>query len=179
MASLGHIAVGFAAGRAFVPRGANSGVLTKAFFAFSALSMLPDADVIAFALGIPYQATFGHRGATHSIGFAVLCGVFAYALAPWLKLPQTKTCLFVTAVVLSHALLDGLTDGGLGVALYWPATGARWFAPVRPIPVAPIGAGMLSGRGLRVLLWEAGVFFPLLLYALLPRRQKSLDISTG
>jgi inner membrane protein len=38
---------------------------------------LPDIDVIAFSLGIPYHAPFGHRGALHSIAFAALCGALA------------------------------------------------------------------------------------------------------
>ncbi|HYX92236.1 MAG TPA: hypothetical protein VE782_11770, partial [Myxococcaceae bacterium] len=43
-----------------------------------------------------------------------------------------------------HGLLDALTDGGLGAALFWPLTAARCFAPVLPIPVAPIGPGIFS-----------------------------------
>ena len=35
--------------------------------AFSALSLAPDLDVIAFRFGIPYSAPFGHRGAAQSI----------------------------------------------------------------------------------------------------------------
>ena len=33
-------------------------------------AMLPDADVLAFALHIPYADAFGHRGASHSLLFA-------------------------------------------------------------------------------------------------------------
>jgi inner membrane protein len=29
-------------------------------------AMLPDADVVGFLLGIPYDAPLGHRGASHS-----------------------------------------------------------------------------------------------------------------
>ncbi|KFB98094.1 putative membrane-bound metal-dependent hydrolase [Trabulsiella guamensis ATCC 49490] len=35
-----------------------------------ALSMLPDADVLAFKFGIAYGNIFGHRGFTHSLLFA-------------------------------------------------------------------------------------------------------------
>ena len=35
-------------------------------------SLIPDADVIAFPLGIPYAHWLGHRGITHSILFSVL-----------------------------------------------------------------------------------------------------------
>ena len=69
-----------------------------------------------------------------------------------------------------HGLLDALTDGGLGVALAWPWSDARIFAPWRPLPVAPIGGGLLSLRGARVMALETLVFAPLLLYGLWPRR---------
>lgn len=35
-------------------------------------SVLPDADVLAFSFGIPYEHPLGHRGFTHSILFALL-----------------------------------------------------------------------------------------------------------
>ena len=33
-------------------------------------SILPDADVLSFKLGIPYESMWGHRAITHSILFA-------------------------------------------------------------------------------------------------------------
>lgn len=72
----------------------------------------------------------------------------------------------------SHGLLDALTDGGLGAALLWPFSNERMFAPVRPLPVAPIGARMLSSRGLYVATVELLWFLPLWAYALWPRRAR-------
>lgn len=132
--------------------------------AFSALSMLPDADVIAFVLRIPYEAPFGHRGATHSIAFAALCAVVPLVLRQW------RAAALVFGLVLSHPLLDMLTDGGLGCAIFFPISSKRFFWPVQPIPVAPIGAGMLSRRGLWVVLVESVLFLPFVLYALRPVR---------
>ena len=43
MASIGHIAVGMAAGRLYCGKGASRGQLARAMAGFSALSMLPDA----------------------------------------------------------------------------------------------------------------------------------------
>lgn len=142
--------------------------------AWSALSLLPDADVIAFPLGIPYRAPFGHRGASHSLAFAALMGVAAALLA---RAPAARwrVGLLAFAVVASHPLLDALTDGGLGVALLWPYSNERFFAPVRPIPVAPIGAGILSGRGLYVMGFEALVFAPVFAWALLWRKGRAGD----
>jgi inner membrane protein len=74
-------------------------------------------------------------------------------------------------VAVSHGLLDTLTNGGLGIALAWPFSMARYFAPWTPIPVAPIGVRMLSGRGLRVVMTEALQFAPLLVWTVWPRRR--------
>ena len=164
-ASFGHIAVGLAAGRAFTGVAERKRLLVS-MAGFSALSMLPDADVIAFALRIPYGDPFGHRGASHSIAFAVLCGVIAFVLRR-----DVRLAVFAGVVVVTHPLLDMLTDGGLGCALFFPFSNARLFWPVQPIPVAPIGAGMFSARGVTVVLTELVLFAPLALYALFPRRR--------
>lgn len=155
MASLGHIAVGVAVARAHEGR-----FNWKAAVAFATFSMLPDLDVIAFRFGIPYSSQFGHRGFTHSITFALAIGLIGFLLTrSW------KNTIALTLVVLSHPLLDMLTDGGLGVALFWPLTADRYFFPWTPLPVAPIGKGLLSARGLYVLAVEAAAFLPLWLYA--------------
>ena len=138
----------------------------RAAVAFSTFSLVPDLDVIAFKFGIPYEAPFGHRGATHSIAFALVMGV-----AAWLLTRSWKSTIALTVVVLSHPLLDMLTDGGLGVGLFWPITTERFFFPWRPLPVAPIGVGMLSARGMYVLAVEAVAFLPLWLYAFTRKRQ--------
>lgn len=161
MASLGHVAVGFAVARAHEGR-----FNWKAAVAFSTFSLVPDLDVVAFKFGIPYGAPFGHRGATHSIAFALVMG-----LAAWLLTRSWKSTIALTIVVLSHPLLDMLTDGGLGVGLFWPVTSERFFFPWRPLPVAPIGVGMLSARGMYVLAVEAVAFLPLWLYAFTRKRQ--------
>src|SRR5437763_7259784 len=85
MASLGHVAVGMAAGRFWTglqPENepASFKLVARSMLAFSALSLAPDLDVVAFRLGIPYSAPFGHRGATHSIAFAMLAAAAAAAL---------------------------------------------------------------------------------------------------
>lgn len=107
-------------------------------------SILPDLDVAAFALGIPYEHPLGHRGFTHSILFALL-----YAVAAALLLRVRVPFLFLCTV--SHTLLDALTDGGLGVAFFSPFSNARYFFPWTPIRVSPIGAGFFSPRGLETL----------------------------
>ncbi|MBL8949241.1 MAG: metal-dependent hydrolase, partial [Myxococcaceae bacterium] len=164
------LAVGIATARAYTKYGARERSFVKSALVFAALSMLPDADVVAFALKIPYEHPFGHRGASHSILFALLCTAAAWALAKPLKLPPRATALAALVAVGTHPLLDTLTTGGLGCALAWPFSSERFFAPVRPIPVAPIGLGMLSARGLQVVVVELVMFAPLWVYALVPRR---------
>jgi inner membrane protein len=162
MASLGHVAVGVAAGSW---RGERARERVVYIVLFTALSLLPDADVIAFALDIPYEHAFGHRGASHSLIAALAIGALLLVRpAP----DRMKTAAFGAIVTASHGLLDALTDGGLGVALFWPFTDARYFAPWRPIPVAPIGAGLVSSRGLYVMAVEAVMFTPLWIAAAWP-----------
>ncbi|HET6552729.1 MAG TPA: metal-dependent hydrolase [Dyella sp.] len=117
-------------------------------------AMLPDADVLAFALHIPYASDFGHRGATHSMVFALLLAALAALWHRQLDGPPLQCAAFVGLAALSHPLLDACTDGGLGVALWWPFSDARWFAPFHPIAVSPIGARFFSERGLHVMLSE-------------------------
>ena len=112
------------------------------------LTMLPDLDVIAFHFDIAYASTFGHRGFTHSIVFALLTAT----LATLLIRPRTAGLFaFLFLCALSHPLLDALTDGGLGVAFFSPFSNERYFFPWRPIRVAPIGADIFNARGLATL----------------------------
>ena len=111
-----------------------------------ALAMLPDLDVIGFRFGISYDSVWGHRGAMHSlaIGAIVVFGLAAFVPA----LRKGWTMAFLLLAITSHGLLDTLTDGGRGVALLWPFDGARYFSPLRPIRVSPIGARFFTARGM-------------------------------
>jgi len=89
----------------------------------------------------------------------------------WFRAPAFRTFVVATMVVASHSLLDTLTDGGLGCALFWPFDQTRYFAPWRPVPVAPIGLGYLSPYGLYVACTELAIFAPLVWFAFVPRTQ--------
>jgi len=118
--------------------------------------MLPDLDVIAFGFGIEYGSMFGHRGITHSLAFAILVGLAVPTLFfSSAQIPKWTLALYFAAVTVSHPLLDMLTNGGLGVALFAPFSNERFFFPWRPIEVSPIGAGFFSERGLSVVASEA------------------------
>ena len=170
MASIGHVVVGLAGARVLADGGGGVGMRWQTALLLSALSLWPDADVIAFWLRVPYRAEWGHRGATHSLLLALLAGVACSYLLGRTK-SRLRSILVCVGVAASHGLLDALTDGGLGAALLWPWSLQRIFFPLRPLPVAPIGLHLLSERGVSVLLREALLFLPLLLWALWPRRQ--------
>jgi inner membrane protein len=163
MASLGHVAVGLAAARVY---GGGHRPSWRSAAAWSALSMLPDVDVIGFPLGVKYQDPWGHRGATHSFAFAVVVGVAAGLIGRWFKRPAWRTTLFATVVLATHPILDTMTDGGLGCALFWPLDLTRYFGPWRPIQVAPIGLAFLSPYGAIVATSEIVLFLPLFVFAL-------------
>ncbi|MGE3692911.1 MAG: metal-dependent hydrolase [Novosphingobium sp.] len=115
-------------------------------------AILPDADVVGFRFGIAYADMWGHRGATHSLAIAAILASLAVALRREWRSPFAWTFLFLAAA--SHGLLDMLTDGGRGVALFWPFENSRHFFPARPIRVSPIGAGFFSARGLETVVSE-------------------------
>jgi inner membrane protein len=138
----------------------------------AALAALPDLDVLGFHFGIHYGDLLGHRGLTHSLPFAAALA----AATVWLTyqrgagpLGRRATWAFLSLAIASHGLLDMLTDGGLGIALWSPFSNARYFWPCRPIAVAPIGLSGLLGPGMvRVarteVLW---VWCPALAFAVL------------
>jgi len=167
MASIGHVAVGIAAAR-IAGDGRVPSISSMAFW--SAVSLLPDVDVIGFTMGVRYADPWGHRGATHSLAMAVALGLAIAAVAAGLKRPGRSTAIVASAVVASHALLDTMTDGGLGCALLWPISLTRYFAPWRPIPVAPIGLGFLSTDGALIALVELVLFLPIVVFAVWPGR---------
>ena len=117
-------------------------------------SVLPDFDVMGFYFGIQYGDLWGHRGMTHSILFAVLLAGGLVAL--WYRgRPATAMAglyLYFFFCTLSHGVLDAMTDGGLGVAFFSPFDTTRYFFPLRPGLVSPIGISeFFSAYGVRVL----------------------------
>src|SRR6185436_15539798 len=102
------------------------------------LTALPDIDFIGWQAGVPYGNWLGHRGFTHSLFFAA---VMALLSASYFRksaaLKFTPLWIFFFLCGASHGLLDGMTNGGLGVAYFAPFDNSRYFLPWRPIPVAP------------------------------------------
>ena len=130
------------------------------FFFFSILCpILPDFDVIAFKFGIPYEHFFGHRGFFHSLFFTfilslIVVGIFFRSKDISLK-GKTGLLIYFFILTASHGVLDALTSGGLGIALFAPFDNTRYFFPYTPIKVSPIGvAAFFSDWGKRVMISE-------------------------
>lgn len=132
--------------------GLGSGLVSpRLLLAGVAASMLPDADVLGFYLGIPYGDALGHRGFSHALMSAAVIGLLAGLAAPAFKSTRLKACLFIAICMASHGLLDMLTDGGKGVAVFWPFTEHRYFFPWHGIEVSPLGLDrILSQRGIAI-----------------------------
>ena len=145
---LSHLAVPLALSVALGPDIVPPGLMALALVC----AVLPDLDALGLWLGIPYDHPFGHRGITHSLPFAVALADVGALLAPALgaDVPMAFWVLLPSAA--SHGLLDALTNGGLGIALFAPFSSRRVFLPWRVIEVSPLRPSeLLSRRGLRVL----------------------------
>lgn len=139
--------------------------------ALALLAVLPDADVLGFGVGIPYDHWLGHRGLLHSLPFAVVAGVVTAALA----FPEPRrlspawwgVAALLALAAASHGTLDALTDAGLGVGFWVPFDDARVFLPWRPLPTSPIGVeAFFRSRGAAILATEMlWVWVPVLLVA--------------
>ncbi len=129
----------------------------------AACAVLPDADFALYLLRIDsYGGTYGHRGFSHSIGFALLVGLLGALLAPASGRRRAVVGIFMALCTLSHPLIDGLFDRGICNAWLWPLDGARHCLPWRPIPMQGVPLfGM--GRFGQELVW---IGLPLLALAL-------------
>jgi inner membrane protein len=144
---LTHAAVPLAIGLALGPQVVSRRLLIAGVVA----CMLPDLDVLAFRLGVAYSDAAGHRGITHSLVFSLLLAMIAAALARGLRTSRRTAFLFVFASAASHGLLDMVTNGGMGVALWWPLSNERFFFPWQVIEASPLSLRrVFSARGAAV-----------------------------
>lgn len=128
------------------------------FWLLTALcAIIPDADVIGRSFGVERGGMFAHRGFTHSIAFSIIFGfLIALIVRRFLTVSESylKLAFYFALATFTHPLLDMLTNGGSGVALFAPFSNARFFFPWRPVEVSPIGFGFFSERGIGVILSE-------------------------
>lgn len=154
--AFGHAALAYASS-SFLPKEFQ----TRAIIITGMISSaLPDADVIAFMFGIPYEHMLGHRGITHSLFFALF---WSYLLTLYFdRKPifsiNVKVALYVFFFfcTASHGLLDACTTGGRGVAFLAPFSRERYFFPWRVIRVSPLGIDrFFTHRGVEIIKNEA------------------------
>ena len=147
-----HTAVAVAAGIAFAPRDVPDHFWSLAIIC----SIIPDADAIGFAFGIPYNHFFGHRGFSHSPFFALLMSILLVGIFfRDVEIFSRRWIFYFTFFFFlsaSHGVLDAFTNKGLGIALLSPFDNTRYFSPWRPLVVSPIGIqGFFSKWGLMVI----------------------------
>jgi inner membrane protein len=166
MPSIGHLAVGLAAGRLHA---GDDGPRLRATLVLTGLAILPDLDGITLFLRPGPDSVLRHRGASHSLLVAAAAAVLVTALAGGLGRSRARMLVTALAVAASHGLLDSLTRGAGGPMLAWPLSTERVLAPVTLVPASPLLPRLFTQRGLDVMLREAILFAPLLLYGLWPR----------
>jgi len=145
----------------------------KISIGFAAMAILPDLDVIAFTLGIPYSHPYGHRGFTHGLLFACISSLLFCGILLWITRKKVRGNLWLFLAgflaVSSHGILDAFTNKGLGIGFFTPFMENRYFAPFRPIGTAPLNvSGMLDNTILEILWTEfLWIWCPILIIFLL------------
>jgi inner membrane protein len=138
----------------------------------AACAIVPDADVVGVPLGISFGSVLGHRGLSHSVLFAAAFAAIVVALF-FRRLPasvaRARLWLYLFLATASHGVLDALTNGGPGIAFFAPVDNTRYFFPVRPVVVSPLGIRpFFSEWGLRVIESElVWIWLPSLVFAVL------------
>src|SRR5262245_7432458 len=86
-------------------------------------AMLPDADVLAFSFGLPYDSMLGHRGLSHSLIAAVVVGMVVARVSlgpagrrtvPGGRWGYWQLAIYFAVITASHGALDAVTNGGRG-----------------------------------------------------------------
>lgn len=143
----------------------KSRVPTPLLFAGIVAAILPDADVILFRFGATYENIWSHRGFSHSFGFALFVGLIGAFLLRKV-VPPAVAFTFIAGSAASHGLLDMMTNGGHGIALFWPLSDQRYFFDWRPIQVSPLDPSRFMTRAIAVakteILW---IWLPLMIAA--------------
>ena len=115
------LAVAAACGSKYVPPRLAAAMLIA--------TVLPDIDMIGYALGYHHPSPLAHRGFTHSLVFALAVGLLALAAAPHMKTKRAIAFFAVLLATVSHSFLDALGGGWYGVPFFWPFDETRYNLP--------------------------------------------------
>jgi membrane-bound metal-dependent hydrolase YbcI (DUF457 family) len=166
---VGHALAGVSVASAFEHDGTMEN--RRRLFGLAALlSIIPDLDVLIYIAFRPLGMT-PHRGITHTIVFALIAGgLMAIVCRRFLGLTYLRVFLIVSAVLLSHSILDYLMGCGPAVPFFWPISEKGFLLPFRLVPTAFYSlsaGGLLSVAVLPVtlvgMLLEVVIFLPLIL----------------
>lgn len=166
--SFSHAVAAIALGKAYAKR-----PLPLRFWLLSiGCALAPDADVVCQRFGIKYTDMLGHRGLTHSFLFAACLSGVIVLLAfrkPVEGISRRALFFLFFLATISHAVLDAMVDGTLGVAFLAPFSSTRYFLPWRPIVSSPIGLAFFSSAGATVIMNEfLWIWMPALVLILTP-----------
>jgi inner membrane protein len=167
MPSIGHIAVGMAAGQAITPSPTER---WRWMVWCVGLSCAADLDFIPVILGVPYDSLWGHRGVSHSLAAALLAGGVTAFVARRLGRSSIVGALSGFLVYASHSLFDSFSIGSHGVPWFWPFTTSYFFLPGW-IPSVNRVHEFLTPRAFPVLAAELMIFAPFLAYTWLRGRR--------
>jgi len=160
---LGHAVAGLAITTAF--RGDDLPRRTWPLAAFCA--MAPDLDWFVSLLPLHRGHVLNHRGVSHSLFVALLLAAVVFLFAFRREQRRGDVWLCLTIAALSHGLLDALTAGGVGVALFMPFSATRWACLWQPGHVAPLPLGRDHTQAFLASLWAEALWIgmPALLLA--------------
>lgn len=180
---VGHSLVATLATRATGIR-ADSSQRTRIAIVAVLLAILPDLD-IAFFLAVRPLGMTPHRGASHTLLFALLTATLATLLSSrWLRLSRARLWLGFFLAAASHPALDWLMGAGPPVPFFAPLVARGFLCPWRLLPVAYYGK--VGGAYLQPGFWllnglaaavEAVIFAPLLLLADAGLRRRRLAVA--
>lgn len=139
--ALVHAAVPLIALRAFkVPR---KRLTRRLAIAAVFCATWPDLDLGTLAFEIRPTELLGHRGLTHSFFAAAMMAlavsfVAFRSLQPFSR-PFVRVAAFLFFAGAAHGVLDALTAGDVGVALFAPFENGRHLLPFKLLAVCPLG----------------------------------------
>ena len=130
------------------------------------LSCWPDLDYATLAFEVRPNEPFGHRGITHSLVVAAVLSLAVTVVGfRGLGLGSRtwwRVAAFLFFAAASHGLLDAVTSGDIGVALFAPLDNKRHFLPLKRIPCCPVGINEYLGY------WGIMTIANEILYVILP-----------